>query len=74
MKAIDRDYIRAIISDMEKDTSTVPNGVLMEDLKARVSKDFVDALRDMCIDGDIICHRTLNSVMFNIKSIDNGVK
>lgn len=74
MKAIDRDYIRAIISDMEKDTSTVPNGVLMEDLKARVSKDFVDVLRDMCIDGDIICHRTLNSVMFNIKSIDNGVK
>lgn len=74
MKTINRDYIRAIISDMEKDTSTVPNGVLMEDLKARVSKDFVDVLRDMCIDGDIICHRTLNSVMFNIKSIDNGVK
>lgn len=74
MKTIDRDYIRAIVSDMEKDTSTVPNGVLMEDLKARVSKDFVDVLRDMCIDGDIICHRTLNSVMFNIKSIDNGVK
>lgn len=74
MKTIDRDYIRAIISDMEKDTSTVPNGVLMDDLKSRVSKDFVDVLRDMCIDGDIICHRTLNSVMFNIKSIDNGVK
>ena len=74
MKTIDREYIRYIVSDMEKDSSTVPNGVIMEDLKARVLKDFVDVLRNMCIDGDIVCHRTLNSVIFNINSIDNGVK
>ena len=67
MKNIDREYIVSVISDLQKEPKFVPDGVLMEAVKRRVSDDLVNELRQMYMDGVVTCHKTLNSVMFNLK-------
>jgi hypothetical protein len=67
MMNIDREYIVSVISDLQKDPNFVPNGVLMEAVKRRVCDDLVNELRQMYWDGVVTCHKTLNSVMFNLK-------
>lgn len=67
---MDKDYIKNIISDIEEKRvkeNTVPNYVLMEDVKRVVIDDLVNALREMCKDGTLEWHKTLNSVGFNVK-------
>lgn len=47
--------------------NTVPNYVLMEDVKRAVIDDLTNALREMCKDGTVEWHKTLNSVGFSVK-------
>lgn len=71
---MDKEYIKNIISDMEAKLvkeNTVPNYVLMEDVKRVVIDDLVNALREMCKDGTLEWHKTLNSVGFSVKGGSN---
>lgn len=75
MKKIDRDYILSVIEELQSQCTTVPQGVLMEDVKRRVSEDLVNELREMWCDGLVGCHKTINSVKFNIdKEKNNGIE
>lgn len=67
---MDKEYIKNIISDMEAKLvkeNVVPNYVLMEDVKRAVIDDLLNALREMCKDGTLEWHKTLNSVGFSVK-------
>lgn len=67
---MDKEYIKNIISDMEAKLvkeNVVPNYVLMEDVKRAVIDDLTNALREMCKDGTLEWHKTLNSVGFCVK-------
>ena len=67
---MDKEYIKNIISDIEAKhvkENAVPNYVLMEDVKRAVIDDLLNALREMCKDGTLEWHRTLNSVGFSVK-------
>jgi len=67
---MDKDYIKNIISDIATKRvkeNTVPSYALMEDVKHAVADDLVNALREMCKDGTLEWHKTLNSVGFSVK-------
>ncbi len=67
---MDKEYIKNIISDISAKRvkkNTVPSYALMEDVKHAVSDDLVNALREMCKDGTLEWHKTLNSVGFSVK-------
>ena len=71
---MDKEYIKNIISDMEAKLvkeNVVPNYVLMEDVKCAVIDDLTNALREMCKDGTLEWHKTLNSVGFSVKGGPN---
>ena len=70
LDAMDKDYIKNIISDIAEKRvkeNVVPNYVLIEDLKHAVANDLVNTLREMCKDGTLEWHKTLNSVGFSVK-------
>lgn len=67
---MDKEYIKNIISEIEAKhvkENVVPNYVLMEDVKRAVIDDLTNALREMCKDGTLEWHKTLNSVGLNVK-------
>ena len=67
---MDKEYIKNIISDIAAKRvkeNAVPSYALMEDVKHAVSDDLLKALREMCKDGTLEWHKTLNSVGFNVK-------
>ena len=67
---MNKEYIKNIISDIEAKRvkeNTVPSYALMEDVKRAVADDLVNTLREMCKDGTLEWHKTLNSVGFNVK-------
>lgn len=67
---MDKEYIKNIISDIAAKRvkeNVVPNYVLMEDVKCAVIDDLTNALREMCKDGTLEWHKTLNSVGFSVK-------
>lgn len=72
---MDKEYIKNIISGIEArhvKENTVPNYVLMEDVKHAVIDDLVNALGEMCKDGMLERHRTLNSVGFSVGNIEKS--
>ena len=69
------EYIKNIISDIEAKRikeNVTPSYALMEDVKAYVIDDLLNALREMCKDGTLEWHKTLNSVGFSVKGGING--
>lgn len=67
---MDKNYIKNIISDIAEKRvkeNTVPSYALMVDVKRAVSDDLVNTLREMCKDGTLEWHKTLNSVGFSVK-------
>ena len=67
---MDKEYIKNIISDIAAKhvkENTVPSYALMEDVKRAVADDLVNTLREMCKDGTMEWHKTLNSVGFRVK-------
>ena len=71
---MDKEYIKNIISDIAEKRvkeNAVPNYVLMEDVKHTVIDDLLNALREMCNDGTLEWHKTLNSVGFSVKGGTN---
>ena len=67
---MDKEYIKNIISDIEAKRvkeNAVPSYPLMEDVKRAAIDDLVNALREMCKDGTMEWHKTLNSVGFSVK-------
>lgn len=72
---MDKEYIKNIISDIEAKhvkENVVPNYVLMEDVKHAVIDDLVNALDEMCKDCTLEWHRTLNSVGFSVRDIEES--
>lgn len=71
---MDKEYIKNIISDIEAKRikeNVTPSYALMEDVKRVVIDDLVNALREMCKDGTLEWHKTLNSVGFSVKGGSN---
>ena len=67
---MDKEYIKNIISDIEAKRvkeNAVPSYALMEDVKRAVTDDLVNALREMCKDGTLEWHKSLNSVGLSVK-------
>ena len=67
---MDKDYIKNIISDIavkRVKENKVPSYALMEDVKHAVADDLLSALREMCKDGTLEWHKTLNSVGLSVK-------
>lgn len=67
---MDKEYIKNIISDIAEKRvkeNKAPSYALMEDVKRAVADDLLSALREMCKDGTLEWHRTLNSVGFSVK-------
>ena len=68
---MDKEYIKNIISDIEAKRikeNVTPSYALMVDVKAYVIDDLLKALREMCKDGTLEWHRTLNSVGFSLNA------
>ena len=67
---MDKEYIKNIISDIAAKRvkeNTVPSYAIMEDVKRVVMDDLLNILREMCKDGTLEWHKTLNSVVFSVK-------
>ena len=67
---MDKEYIKNIISDIAAKRvkeNTVPSYAIMEDVKRVVMDDLLNILREMCKDGTLEWHKTLNSVGFSVK-------
>ena len=67
---MDKEYIKGVISLIEKGKKAegvTPDYALMETVKEHVIDDLLKALREMCKDGTLEWHKTLNSVGFNVK-------
>lgn len=67
---MDKEYIKNIISDIAAKRvkeNVAPSYALMEDVKRAVADDLVLTLREMCKDGTLEWHKTLNSVGFSVK-------
>lgn len=67
---MDKKYIKGIISSIQETSRKAglfPDYALMESVRQRVISDFTDTLRDMCRNGEIEYHRTINSVGFGVK-------
>jgi hypothetical protein len=70
---MDKEYIKNIISDIEAEhvkENAVPSYVLMEDVKRTVIDDLLNALREMCKDGTLEWHKTINSVGFSVRNME----
>ena len=71
---MDKEYIKNIISDIEAKRikeNVTPSYALMEDVKRVVMDDLLNILREMCKDGTLEWHKTLNSVGFSVKGGTN---
>ena len=67
---MDKEYIKGVISLIEKGKKAegvMPDYALMETVKTYVIDDLLKALREMCKDGTLEWHKTLNSVGFSVK-------
>lgn len=67
---MDKEYIKNVVSSLQernRKTSLEPDYVLLDDIKQYAVNDCTETLRDMCRNGEIEYHRTINSVGFSLK-------
>lgn len=67
---MDKEYIKNVVSSLQernRKTSLEPDYVLLDDIKQYAVNDCTETLRDMCGNGEIEYHRTINSVGFSLK-------
>ena len=67
---MDKEYIKNIISNIEAKRikeNVAPSYALMEDVKRVVTDDLLNVLSEMCKEGTLERHKTLNSVGFSVK-------
>lgn len=64
---IDKEYIKGIISGINKDKSEknlVPYNASMQEIMEAVREDVLECMRNLCNDREISYNKTLNSVSF----------
>ena len=67
---MDKEYIKNVVSSLQernRKTSLEPDYVLLDDINQYAVNDCTETLRDMCRNGEIEYHRTINSVGFSLK-------
>lgn len=66
---IDKETMLRVVRDVQSTKagkSIVPTNAMMEEVLARVREDALEVLRELYKEGKVQCHKTLNSVSFNI--------
>lgn len=66
---IDRDTMLRVVQDVQSakaEKNIVPTSATMEEILARVRDESLETLRELYKEDRVQCHKTLNSVSFNI--------
>lgn len=66
---IDKETMLRVVRDVQStkaEKNIVPTNAMMEEVLAQVREEALEVLRELYKEGKVQCHKTLNSVSFNI--------